>query len=45
MERAGREHFAILEACEKGNADLACELTRAHIQGAKTSLLEHLATS
>ncbi|MCA1242081.1 GntR family transcriptional regulator [Stappia stellulata] len=45
MERAGREHFAILEACEKGNADLASELTRAHIQGAKASLLEHLPAS
>ncbi|WP_425089669.1 GntR family transcriptional regulator [Stappia sp.] len=45
MERAGREHFAILEACEKGNADLASELTRAHIQGAKASLLAHLPAS
>jgi DNA-binding GntR family transcriptional regulator len=42
MERAGREHFAILEACEKGDADLASNLTREHIQGAKASLLKHL---
>ncbi|GGB34301.1 transcriptional regulator [Roseibium aquae] len=42
MERAGREHFAILDACEKGDANLASELTRAHIEGAKESLLEHL---
>ncbi|MDN3721393.1 FCD domain-containing protein [Roseibium salinum] len=35
MERAGREHFAILEACEKGDADLAARLTRDHILGAK----------
>lgn len=42
MERAGREHLAILEACEKGDADLAARLTREHILGAKTSLMEHL---
>jgi len=42
MERAGREHFCILEACEKGDADLASKLTREHIQGAKASLLKHL---
>ncbi|GAB2188211.1 GntR family transcriptional regulator [Roseibium sp. LAB1] len=42
MERAGREHFAILEACEKGDADLASKLTREHIHGAKASLLKHL---
>ena len=42
MERAGREHFAILDACEKGDADLASKLTRDHIQGAKASLLKHL---
>jgi DNA-binding GntR family transcriptional regulator len=45
MERAGREHFAILEACERGDADLASDLTRAHIEGAKSSLLEHLPAS
>jgi len=42
MERAGREHFAILEACEKGEAEAAAELTRAHIEGAKMSLLRFL---
>ena len=42
MERAGREHFAILEACEKGDADLASRLIREHIHGAKASLLKHL---
>ncbi|MEM5585510.1 GntR family transcriptional regulator [Roseibium sp. AS2] len=42
MDRAGREHFAILEACEIGDADLASTLTREHIRGAKESLLKHL---
>jgi DNA-binding GntR family transcriptional regulator len=42
MERAGREHFGILEACEKGDAELAARLTKEHIQGAKKSLLAHL---
>jgi DNA-binding GntR family transcriptional regulator len=42
MERAGREHFAILDACENGDADLASRLTREHIHGAKASLLKHL---
>lgn len=42
MDRAGREHFGILVACEKGDADLASKLTREHIQGAKASLLKHL---
>ncbi len=42
MERAGREHFDILAACEKGEADKAAELTRAHIEGAKQSLLKLL---
>lgn len=41
MERAGREHIGILEACEAGDAALAAELLRAHIIGAKMSLLEH----
>ncbi|MCV0427595.1 MAG: GntR family transcriptional regulator [Roseibium sp.] len=45
MERAGREHFGILEACETGNAELAAKLTREHIQGAKKSLLAHLPLS
>ncbi|WP_428646977.1 GntR family transcriptional regulator [Roseibium sp.] len=43
MERAGKEHFAILEACEKGDANLASDLVRQHILGAKSSLMEHLA--
>lgn len=42
MGRADREHRAILDACEKGDADGAAELVRAHILGAKASLLEHL---
>lgn len=37
--RANDEHAAILEACENGQASLAGELTRAHILGAKTTLL------
>jgi len=41
MGRAGQEHFAILEACERGDAELAAKLTRQHIIGAKQSLLEH----
>lgn len=40
MERAGREHFAILEACEKGEAERAGLLLRDHILGAKVSLLD-----
>lgn len=40
MERAGREHFAILEACERGEAERASTLLRDHIRGAKLSLLE-----
>jgi DNA-binding GntR family transcriptional regulator len=42
MERAGREHFGIMDACEAGDAELAADLTREHIQGAKRSLLRHL---
>lgn len=41
MDRAGLEHFAILEACEKGEAAHAAELLRDHVAGAKLSLLEH----
>lgn len=41
MERADREHLAILEACEAGDARLAADLTRAHILEAKSSLLAH----
>ncbi|MEM8701204.1 MAG: FCD domain-containing protein, partial [Pseudomonadota bacterium] len=42
MERAGREHDEIIEACGAGDADRAADLTRRHIAGAKASLLEHL---
>ncbi|GAB4393010.1 MAG: GntR family transcriptional regulator [Kiloniellaceae bacterium] len=42
MERANREHFAILEACEAGDAEEAAALTAAHIQGVKDSFLKHL---
>lgn len=42
MERANIEHLAILEACEKGDADRAAALTLAHIEGAKASLAEHM---
>lgn len=42
MDRAGREHFGIMDACEAGDAELAANLTREHIQGAKSSLLRHL---
>ena len=39
MERAKREHLAILNACLSGDADLAAELLQDHILGAKKSLL------
>ena len=42
MERANREHFGILEACEAGDADRAAALTEAHIAGVKDSFLTHL---
>ena len=42
MERASREHFGILEACEQGKADLAAQLIKDHILGAKQSLLKHI---
>ncbi|MEP4770850.1 MAG: GntR family transcriptional regulator [Roseibium sp.] len=45
MERAGREHFGILEACENGDADQASQLIKDHILGAKQSLLQHLPES
>lgn len=45
MERAGREHFGIMDACEAGDADLAADLTGEHILGAKKSLLAHLQDS
>ena len=42
MERANREHTGILEACERGQAEEASELTAQHIEGAKQSLLSHI---
>ncbi len=42
LARANDEHLRILEACERGDAELAAELTRQHILGAKDSLLKHL---
>lgn len=41
MARAAREHLLILEACERGEADLASSLVKEHIMGAKQSLLMH----
>lgn len=42
VARANNEHIAILEACEHGQPELAAHLTRRHILGAKTNLLENL---
>ncbi|NIQ98090.1 MAG: GntR family transcriptional regulator [Desulfuromonadales bacterium] len=42
MEQANREHFAILEACEAGDARKASDLTAEHIAGVKASFLKHL---
>ncbi|UWQ92554.1 GntR family transcriptional regulator [Aliisedimentitalea scapharcae] len=42
MSRADREHQAILDACRKGDADKAAQLTADHILGAKASLEEHI---
>lgn len=39
MERAKNEHVAILNACLSNDADLAADLLREHILGAKESLL------
>lgn len=44
MDRANIEHFGIMEACEKGDADLAAKRTFDHIEGAKTSLLHGIST-
>jgi DNA-binding GntR family transcriptional regulator len=41
MARAAKEHLGILEACERGEADLASSLVKDHILGAKQSLLLH----
>jgi DNA-binding GntR family transcriptional regulator len=40
MERAGLEHLAILEACERKEPERASSLLRDHILGAKFSLLD-----
>lgn len=42
MERANREHRAILAACVAGDAESAAELTRRHILDARDSLIRHL---
>ena len=42
VPRAGREHEAILAACEAGDADLASRLTRDHILDAGRSLIAFL---
>ncbi|WP_292898624.1 GntR family transcriptional regulator [Nitratireductor sp.] len=39
VQRANREHLAIFEACRKGDADEAANLTRSHILDAGRSLL------
>ena len=44
MEKAKNEHLAILNACLTDNADLAAELLRDHILGAKESLLASFPT-
>ncbi len=38
MQRANREHHMIVDACRCGQADMAADLTRQHILGAKESL-------
>jgi DNA-binding GntR family transcriptional regulator len=43
IEHADKEHKAILQACKDGKADLAAKLTYQHIDGAKDSLLAHIA--
>lgn len=42
MERATREHEAILKACEDADPDTAAALTYGHVQGVKASLLNYL---
>ncbi|SHJ74900.1 transcriptional regulator, GntR family [Shimia gijangensis] len=41
-KRATREHLDILAACERGNAELASQITAEHILGAKQSLVRHI---
>ncbi|WP_432448418.1 GntR family transcriptional regulator [Aliiroseovarius marinus] len=43
MMRANNEHSQIQDACERGDAEAAADLTRAHILGARDSLLSNLA--
>ncbi|MDB5659410.1 MAG: GntR family transcriptional regulator [Cypionkella sp.] len=40
--RSNAEHLEILDACERGDADAAVNLTVAHIRGAQRALHEHL---
>ncbi|MBO6827104.1 MAG: GntR family transcriptional regulator [Sneathiella sp.] len=42
MGKAITEHNGILDACERGDADLAAELTRQHIADSYTSLMNFL---
>ena len=42
VERACREHTAILQACSNHNTGLAMELTRQHIMGVSRSLIDIL---
>jgi DNA-binding GntR family transcriptional regulator len=42
LERANKEHRAILKACVARDADMAAELTRRHILGASRSLTDFL---
>lgn len=44
MAKAKNEHLSILNACLSGDADLAAELLREHILGAKESLLTSFPT-
>lgn len=41
MGRAGTEHEGMLDACRRSDAEAAAALTRSHILGAKSSLLDH----
>ncbi len=41
--RANAEHLEILDACARGDANAAADLTVAHIRGAQQGLREHLA--
>ena len=40
--RSNAEHLEILDACARGDADAAVDLTVAHIRGAQHALHEHL---